>query len=182
MPSRIPSELRQRLEAVRLVVLDVDGVLTDGRLYYGPDGEYLKSFSVRDGLGLRLLERAGFSVALLSGRSSPALAARARDLGLKLVVMGSGDKSADLDRIQAEAGGCSDDETAVMGDDLPDLPMLRRAAVSACPADAAPEVVAACDVVCRVEGGDGAVREFAELLLKAHRQWLPSIAAWAEDS
>lgn len=181
MPSRIPAELRARLEDVRLLVLDVDGVMTDGRLVYGADGESLKRFNVRDGLGIRIAMQAGLKIAILSGRSSGALSARAADLGIdpELVVMGSGDKDADLDRILSTVGGLADHQVAAMGDDLPDLPMLSRAGVSACPADAAPEVVAACDVVCRVAGGDGAVREFIELLLKAQRQWLPTTARWA---
>jgi 3-deoxy-D-manno-octulosonate 8-phosphate phosphatase (KDO 8-P phosphatase) len=182
MPSRIPAELRERLEKVRLLVLDVDGVLTDGHLVYGAEGEALKRFNVRDGLGLRLAMKAGITVAILSGRASAALEVRAADLGIpaSLVVMGSGDKSADLDRILQAAGGFADHQVAAMGDDLPDLPMLVRAGVSACPADAAPEVVATCDVVCRVAGGDGAVREFVELLLKAQRLWQRVISRWVD--
>ncbi len=179
MPSRLPADLRQRLARIRLVVLDVDGVLTDGTLIYSSAGEEMKRFSVRDGFALKLLLRAGVQVAILSGRSSEAVAARCRELGLRteLVVQGSRDKAADLDRLE-EAVGVSDAEVAAVGDDLPDLPLLARAGFAACPADAAPEVMVACDLVCGADGGRGAVREFAELLLKAQNSWSDLVGDW----
>jgi len=181
MPSHLPPEVRRRLDPIRLLVLDVDGVLTDGRLVYGPDGERVKEFSVRDGLAIRLLESAGVRVAVLSGRSHPAVEARFRDLGVApgMVVQGSRDKAADLDRLQT-AAGVDDLRTAAIGDDLPDLPMLGRVGFSACPADAAPEVVAACHWVCGTPGGRGVVREVGELLLKAQRRWLERVGPWLE--
>ena len=179
MPSRLPGHVRARIEPIRLLVLDVDGVLTDGTLYYSPSGEELKGFSVRDGLGIRMLLEGGFEVAVITGRSSEALTRRCRDLHLReeLVIQGSRDKDADLDRVEAVLD-LADHQVAAMGDDLPDLPMLGRVGFSACPADAAPEVAAACDLVCGSEGGRGAVREMAELLLKAQRKWQELVGSW----
>ncbi len=179
MPSRVPTEIRHRLEPVRLVILDVDGVLTDGGLIYSADGEDRKVFSARDGLAIRLLLESGIQVAVISGRASAATAARCRDLGLRseLVVLGSHDKAADLERLQ-EALDLVELEIAAMGDDLQDLPILSRVAFTACPSDAAPEVAAVCDLVCGAAGGRGAVREFAELLLKVQGKWLDAISRW----
>lgn len=179
MPSRLPSHVRERLTPIRMLVLDVDGVLTDGSLHYSPGGEEVKQFSVRDGLAIRMLLEAGITVAIITGRSSQALAMRCTDLGLdpELVIQGSGHKRADLVRLMKELG-LSGPEVAVMGDDLPDLPMIEMAGCSACPSDAVPEVIAACDVVCGAPGGRGAVRELAELLLKAQRRWQEQVGRW----
>jgi 3-deoxy-D-manno-octulosonate 8-phosphate phosphatase (KDO 8-P phosphatase) len=179
MPSHLPAEVRQRLRPVRALVLDVDGVLTDGTLIYTAAGEEAKRFSVQDGLGMRLLLRAGIQVAVISGRSGGAVATRCRELGLRedLVLLGSRDKGRDLDAIERRLE-IGDAEVAAMGDDLPDLPMIGRAAFSACPADAAPEVVASCDHVCRRAGGSGAVREVAELILKGQGRWVELVGRW----
>lgn len=183
MPSHLPLEVRRRLQPIRLLVLDVDGVLTDGSLYYSAQGEELKTFNVRDGLAIRLLIDAGTQVAILTGRSSGAVAVRARELGLRedLVIQGSRDKAADLTRLQRL---CEVDlnQVAAVGDDLPDLPVLNRVGFSACPADAAPEVVAACHYVCRSEGGRGAVREVGELLLKGRHLWIEQVGRWCQDN
>lgn len=164
-------------------MLDVDGVLTDGTLSYSRRGEEGKSFSVRDGLGVRLLREGGVEVAVLSGRRSEAVVLRCRELGLRdeLVVLGSRDKAADLDALEQRLG-LDDGAVAAVGDDLQDLPLLRRAAVSACPADAAAEVVAACDLVCAAPGGRGAVREVAEVLLRAQGRWDELVAPWVGPS
>jgi 3-deoxy-D-manno-octulosonate 8-phosphate phosphatase (KDO 8-P phosphatase) len=181
MPSHLPADVRDKLEPIRLVVLDVDGVLTDGGLVYGPDGEVNKVFSVRDGLAIRLLLRAGIQVGVISGRVSEAVVTRCAELGVRseLIVVGSGDKPADLDHME-DLLQLKDTEVAAMGDDLPDLPMLARAGFSACPADAAPEVVAASDLVCGAEGGRGAVRELAEVVLKAQGRWTELVSEWVK--
>lgn len=181
MPTRLPTDIRNRLEGIRCLVLDVDGVLTDGVLVYGPHGEAAKRFSVRDGLAVHLLLRAGIQVAVISGRRSEAVDIRCRELGIadELVIQGSRDKSADLDALQA-ALGVADHEMAAMGDDLPDVPMLLRVGLSACPADAEPQVAAVCDYVCGTPGGRGAVREVAELILKAQRRWQELSTRWTE--
>lgn len=182
MPSRVPTEIRHRLEPVRLLVLDVDGVLTDGSLTYSGEGEHLKTFSVRDGLGIRLLLEAGIQVAVISGRSNAAVSARCTELGIRseLILLGSKDKVADLERVEALLD-VVDLEFAAMGDDLPDLPLLERAVFTACPADAAPEVMAACDLVCGANGGCGAVREFAELILKVQGKWMNVVGRWVSQ-
>ena len=179
MPSHLPGEVRRRLEPIRLLVLDVDGVLTDGMLVYTNQGEERKRFCVRDGLAIRLLLKAGIEVAVLSGRASEAVSIRLRELGVKeeLIIQGSRDKSRDLDAF-VERTGVSDQQVAAVGDDLPDLPMLVRVGFSACPADAAPEVAVACHLVCGAQGGRGAVREVAELILKAQGRWVELVGVW----
>ena len=182
MPSRIPTEIRHRLEPVRLLVLDVDGVLTDGSLSYSSQGEDCKVFSARDGLAIRLLLEAGVQVAVISGRASQAVMVRCAELGVRseLIVLGSKDKMADLERLE-ELLDLVDLEVAAMGDDLPDLPLLYRAVFTACPADAAPEVMAVCDLVCGAPGGRGAVREFAELILKVKGKWTEMVGRWVDQ-
>ena len=158
--------LRQRARRVRALVLDVDGVLTDGRLYYGADGEALKVFDVRDGLGIRLLQKAGVRIAILSSRQSPAVAARARELDIDTVLQGRPDKLAGLREIVArfelDAGQC-----ALIGDDWPDLAPLAQVGLAATVADADPAVRAVAHWIAQAPGGRGAVRELAEFLLRA---------------
>lgn len=180
MPSRLPPNIRAKLDPIRLLVLDVDGVLTDGTLFYSGDGEEIKNFNARDGLGIRLLLDNGIEVGIITGRSSAAVAARCTDLGLKqeLVFLGSKDKDADLDAM-LERVGISDEQMAAMGDDLPDLPLLGRAGFSFCPGDAAPEVAVVCDHVSGKIGGRGAVREAAEILLKAQAKWTALVEGMA---
>ena len=151
-------------EAIRLLVLDVDGVLTDGRLYFGPRGEALKVFHVRDGYGLVQLRSAGVEVAVISGRRSAAVRARCRELGVRHVHQGVSDKLAVLERLCARLH-LVPAECACVGDDLPDLPLMRTVALSFAVADAHPQVRRAADVVTRHAGGRGAVREVCERLL-----------------
>jgi len=150
--------------AIRLLVLDVDGVLTDGRLYFGPRGEALKVFDVRDGVGLKQLQRAGLQVAVISGRRSRMVATRCRELGVRHVLQGVGDKLAALTRLctrlKLTPAAC-----ACVGDDLPDVPLMRAAALSFAVADAHRSARRAADVVTRLPGGRGAVREVCDHLL-----------------
>ena len=180
MPSRLSAHVRRRLEPVRLLVLDVDGVLTDGTLVITATGETAKQFNVRDGLGIRLLLSAGIEVAVVTGRRSDAVAVRCREIGLRdeLVLQGMRDKGLGLDQLE-QTLGFSDDQVAAMGDDLPDIPMLTRAGFAACPADAAPEVAAVCQMVCGSQGGRGAVREVAEVILKVQGRWQEQVDRWA---
>ncbi|MDO6413693.1 HAD hydrolase family protein [Sphingomonas sp. BIUV-7] len=149
---------------IRMLVLDVDGVLTDGGLFYGPDGEQLKRFNVRDGLGIKLLQQAGVTIAIVSGRSSPALARRAAELGIAELHCGVGDKAAVMSALQTRLATPPAD-TAAMGDDLPDLALFAGAALRIAPADAEPELIAAADLVTRRAGGHGAVRDAAVHIL-----------------
>jgi len=150
--------------AIRLLVLDVDGVLTDGRLYFGPRGETLKAFHVRDGVGLKELQRAGLTVAVISGRRSPMVAARCRELGVRHVLQGVGDKLAALTRLCARLK-LTPAACACVGDDLPDVPLMRAAALSFAVADAHQDARRAADVVTRLPRGLGAVREVCDHLL-----------------
>jgi 3-deoxy-D-manno-octulosonate 8-phosphate phosphatase (KDO 8-P phosphatase) len=151
---------------VRLVALDVDGVLTDGRLYLSAAGEELKVFHVRDGSGLVALQRAGVAVAIVSGRDSAAVTRRAAELGIRHVRQGIADKGAEFGRLLADLGVAPED-TACVGDDTPDLPMLRRAGLAVAVADAHPSVLAAARWVTPSPGGRGAVRDVCDLLLSA---------------
>ena len=163
-------ELQARAAGVKLLVLDVDGVLTDGGLYYGPSGEALKRFDVKDGHGLVMARLSGLPAAILTARTSDMVEVRGRELGLAAVLQGRRDKGAgflelcDLLKVQPS-------ECAYMGDDTNDLPVLQRCGLPACPADAVAEVRAACAFIARATGGRGAVRELAELCLKASGRW-----------
>jgi 3-deoxy-D-manno-octulosonate 8-phosphate phosphatase (KDO 8-P phosphatase) len=167
--SQQDEDLRARLAAARLVVLDVDGVLTDGRVVYGA-GEELQAFDVRDGLGLKLLLREGLEVAWISGRGCAATRRRAEELGVRELHLQVGPKGEVLEAVQ-ERLGVGPGTTVAMGDDLPDLALGARAAVLAAPADAHPEVLARAELVCAARGGRGAVRELAEAVLRARGRW-----------
>ena len=156
----------ERAKRIRLLVLDVDGVLTDGRLFISATGEELKVFHVRDGSGLVAVQRAGVTVVIISGRDSPAVTRRAGELGIRHVHQGVDDKGALLDRLMAELGVAAE-ETACVGDDTPDAPMLRRSGLAICVADAHPALLAAAHWVTPSTGGHGAVREACDLLLSA---------------
>lgn len=153
---------------VELLVLDVDGVLTDGRLWFNAQGEALKAFHVRDGLGIKLLRAAGIQVAVISGRSSAAVAARMRELGVMQVAQGVTDKAAALGEL-LRALGVPAERTACLVDDTPDLPLMRAVGLPAAVADAHPLVLAAARHVTDLRGGHGAVREFCDFLLAARK-------------
>lgn len=173
---RLPeAELARRAAGLEWLLLDVDGVLTDGRLYYHANGETLKTFHVRDGFALKLARTAGLKTGLLTARNHPAISRRAEDLGMDTVMLGIRDKAVELDAFLARER-TSADRLAYAGDDLPDLPVLRRVALAFAPADAAPEVVDAAHVVLSRSGGDGAVREMIELVLGWRGDWARLIA------
>jgi 3-deoxy-D-manno-octulosonate 8-phosphate phosphatase (KDO 8-P phosphatase) len=156
----------QRAARIRLVALDVDGVLTDGRLYYGADGEALKVFDVRDGHGIKMLQSNGVEVAILSARSSDIVATRARELGIRRVLQGRGDKAAAWRELLLETS-VDVAHAGFMGDDLPDLPVLRQAGLAATVADARDQVKQIAHWVAPQPGGRGAVRALAEFILLA---------------
>ena len=161
--------LAETAARVRLLVLDVDGVLTDGRLYFGTRGEALKVFHVRDGLGLKLLAEAAITVAVVSGRRSSMTAARCRELGIRHLVQGVADKLAAFQRLRGRLG-VSSASCACVGDDVPDLPLMRAVGVSFAVADAHPQVRRAAHVVTALAGGAGAVREVCDFLLEARQR------------
>jgi len=156
------------LRRVRLLVLDVDGVLTDGRLFYGARGESLKAFHVRDGYGIKQVAAAGVTVAIISGRKSAAVARRARELGIRHVSQGVDDKLAALEKL-AKARAVALEHCACIGDDTPDAPMLQAAGLAIAVADAHADARAAADLVTTRSGGQGAVREVCDWLLDARR-------------
>ena len=162
--------IEELAQGIRGLILDVDGVLTDGRLTYLPGGGESKTFHVRDGLGIQLLIASGCQVALLSGRESETVSRRGKELGVNLMKLGIADKVDAFESI-LKTFEIEDREVAYVGDDLPDLPLLRRSGLSFAPADAAPEVRAAAHIVLRAGGGQGAVREACERILKAKGAW-----------
>jgi 3-deoxy-D-manno-octulosonate 8-phosphate phosphatase (KDO 8-P phosphatase) len=162
--------LAQRCLRVELLVLDVDGVLTDGRVIYAGAETEVKAFHVRDGSALVWWHRAGKRTAVVSGRDSPAVARRAAELGVQWVAQGAADKRAALQSI-LEASGLGPQQVAAMGDDLPDLPVLSQAGLAVAVADACPELREVAHHVTRVPGGHGAVREVVELILRCQGSW-----------
>ena len=162
MKARTPTALKK----IEMLVLDVDGVLTDGRLYFGARGEALKVFHVRDGRGLALLKRDGLQLAVLSGRRSAAAAARVRELGIRTVVQGCDDKVQALSRICARLQ-ISPLQCACIVDDTTDLPLMAAVGYAVAVADAHPLVRAAAHLTTKTGGGLGAVRELCDALLRA---------------
>ena len=171
------AELARRARRVEWLLLDVDGVFTDGRLYYSAAGEELKAFHVRDGLGVELARRAGLKVGLLSGRSSRALERRARDLSLDAVILGHSEKAAAFERFVAERG-TAPARVAFAGDDLLDLPVMLRCGLAFAPADACDEVRRHAHRVLAAPGGGGAVREIVETVLRARGEWERLVAGY----
>jgi 3-deoxy-D-manno-octulosonate 8-phosphate phosphatase (KDO 8-P phosphatase) len=151
---------------LRLLVLDVDGVLTDGALYFGARGEQLKVFHVRDGHGVKLVQAAGIQVAVISGRKSAAVARRCRELGIRHVLQGIDNKSRALDTLLAKLK-LTAGQLACVGDDTPDIPLFARAAFAVAVADAHPLARAAAHRITTLPGGRGAVREVCDWLLDA---------------
>ncbi|HUI10556.1 MAG TPA: HAD-IIIA family hydrolase [Bacteroidota bacterium] len=157
-----------RARRVKMVLLDVDGVLTDGGLYYTADGHELKRFHAHDGYGIVRGRDAGLAFGIISGRSTPIVDARARVLKIDEVIQGAEDKVAAMRQIQRRTG-LADDEFAFIGDDLFDIPLLKLVGLSAAPPNALREVRAAVHYVTRVGGGEGAVRDFVDTIL-SHRR------------
>lgn len=159
----------EKARHIRLAVFDVDGVMTDGRLYLGPDGAEFKSLHIHDGLGLKRLQAVDITPAAISGRPSRAVEDRLLDLGLQYIYMDAQDKLAAFEGLLDDLG-LDASQAAVMGDDLPDLPLMRRAGLALTVADAVPEVRSAADWTSSLPGGAGAVREACELLIAAREE------------
>lgn len=177
LPPPTPDFVR-RAKGIRLLLLDVDGILTDGGITIDANGAETKTFHVRDGHGIKLLQWAGIEVAILSGRRSGATDRRAAELGISLVHQGASDKLAALETILTSRG-LAPDEVAFMGDDLVDLPVLRRVGLPMTVADAVDELAPFVQYVTRAVGGRGAVREVAEALLEAQGRWADVVAQTA---
>ena len=163
-------EVERRAAGVKLLLMDCDGVLTDGRITLVEGGDEQKSFHTRDGHGLVLLHRAGLRSGIISGRTSQLVSMRAADLGIAYVRQGAHDKLAAFDDLLAEAG-VGPSEVAFVGDDVVDIPLMRRSALAVAVADAGRDTRADAHYVTRLPGGFGAVREVCELVLKAQGRW-----------
>jgi 3-deoxy-D-manno-octulosonate 8-phosphate phosphatase (KDO 8-P phosphatase) len=167
---RITSEVRVKAKRIRLLLLDVDGVLTDGRIIIDERGMEIKEFHVRDGQGIALLLGAGIEVGFITSRTSASVRHRASELGVRLVRQGVENKLREYGKIK-RTRKLKDAQIAYVGDDLVDLPILSRTGLAICVADSAPELLPFVDMVTVARGGMGAVRETAELLLRAQGKW-----------
>ncbi len=171
----------ERLRQIRLLALDVDGVLSDGKLYYGNNGEELKCFSILDGLGIKLLQDSGITVAIITGRSSNIVARRAQELGIKHLIQGREDKAIALAEL-LDITGVGLQQTAYMGDDLPDLSAIILSGFGATVVNGHAVVKQYADWVSSCRGGEGAVRELADVLLAANGKLTQSIEAFVPGS
>ena len=167
-----------RAARIKLVVMDVDGTLTDGRIYIGPDGAAMKEFSVKDGMGISMLHKAGVETAIITGRKSQIVERRAAELNISRVWQGCRDKREAWQRIKEEMQ-LADKESAYIGDELNALSLLMKAGLACCTADAQPEVKYVSHVISACNGGDGAVREIAELIVKTQGKWQALVDAFA---
>ena len=173
-------ELRERISRVRLMIFDVDGVLTDGRVIYLDNGTEIKEFDARDGHGIKLLQRAGIEVALISGRATPAVEHRAAGLGIQRVYQGIKVKVEAYRGLLADTG-YTEAQTGYMGDDLIDIPVMRRAGFAVAVADCSPHLLPYAHYVTRSRGGRGAAREVCEMILMVQNLWESVTARYFVD-
>ena len=168
--------LKERCLRLKLILTDVDGVMTDGSIFVLPDGEEARVFNVRDGYGILLAHAAGIETGLITGRAALTITERAKALGMSVVKQGSLDKSRALDEILAEKS-LAPHEVAYIGDDYPDLPVLQRVGLSAVPQDAPLALKEAAFMILDQPGGRGALREFIESILRAREALVPTLAS-----
>lgn len=162
--------LTEKAKQIKLAIFDVDGILSTGALYYGNDGEIFKPFHVHDGVGIKMLQRGGIQVGIISAKASAPLIKRLKDLGIEHTYLGHETKLPAYEELKAKLG-LTDQQIAYMGDDLPDLPLLQRVGLAATAANAVEIVKQQVDFTAKNKGGKGAVREFCELLLKAQNKY-----------
>jgi 3-deoxy-D-manno-octulosonate 8-phosphate phosphatase (KDO 8-P phosphatase) len=172
----IQSSLAERCRAIAVLVLDIDGVLTDGSIIYDDEGREIKRFHVRDGSGLKAWQTAGHQVAVISGRSSLAVQRRLSELGIKTVAQGALDKGSTYRKLLAEKTW-PPSRVCVIADDFPDLPMMANCGLAVAVADACADVMGAAHYVTRAAGGRGAVREAIELILRLQQKWQAAASA-----
>lgn len=165
-----PLTLKDHCQQIELLIVDVDGVLTDGSIVYADNQVELKAFFVRDGSGLKLWQLAGKQSAVITGRKSPVVDVRAMEVGIAHVIQGASEKL-EAFRGLLQSTGLNAKQACFIGDDLPDLPVLRQVGLAAAVADACPEIVMAAHYVTRAAGGRGAVREVIELILRCQGKW-----------
>ena len=162
--------LTASLQKIKLLALDVDGVLTDGTIYISPAGEVFKGFNAKDGMGISCALRSGLQIAVITGRQSPIVERRCEELGITLLQQGVKDKRLALQQM-AQKLGLVREEIAYMGDDLNDIPAFKASGLNLVPADAAIEVMAVADIITKASGGRGAVREAITMILAAQDNW-----------
>lgn len=167
----------ERAARVKLMIFDVDGVLTDGSLHFGADGEYIKTFNVLDGHGIKLLQQSGVITAIISARKAPAVARRAADLGINYLHQGSHDKRVTFEQLLAETG-LTADACGFIGDDVIDLPILSRVGFAASVPNGHPDVLARVHYVSKAAGGRGAVREICDFILRAQNKYEAILASY----
>lgn len=158
--------LVEKAKKIRLLILDVDGVLTDGKLYYGPDGIELKAFNIYDGLGIKLLQKTGVRVAIISAKKSEGLIRRIKEMNIEYSFLGQEEKLPAYEELK-QTLKLTDDEIAYIGDDLPDLPLLRRAGLAISVPKAPDIILEHIDFITKAKGGKGAAREACEYIMKA---------------
>jgi YrbI family 3-deoxy-D-manno-octulosonate 8-phosphate phosphatase len=169
--------IEEKLKNIKMLVMDVDGTLTDGKVYYSKNGEELKCFSIRDGMGIDLFHINGFQTGIITSENSQIVTARSNKLNIKNVILGSRNKSKDLSSL-AEITSMSMINIAYIGDDINDLPALMIVGFSVCPADAVDSVKSVCDYVCAAKGGAGAIREVVEMILKSQNKSITLPEKW----
>jgi 3-deoxy-D-manno-octulosonate 8-phosphate phosphatase (KDO 8-P phosphatase) len=162
--------IERRASRIKLLLMDCDGVLTDGRLWLTEEGDDQKSFNTKDGLGLSLWRRAGLQSGIISGRNSRAVTRRAQELGIEFVRQGDPDKIEAFEKVLEQAA-VAENEVAFIGDDLTDIPLMQRAELAVAVADAVVETLSVAHYVTQARGGQGAVREVVELILKSQGRW-----------
>ncbi|WP_244814497.1 HAD family hydrolase [Caballeronia sp. Lep1P3] len=170
----------ERASRIKLMIFDVDGVFTDGSLYFTADGDTMKSFNSLDGHGVKMLERTGVQTAIITGRQSGIVAARAKELGITHLYQGVADKTVALAQL-LDATGIAPEECGYMGDDWPDLAVMRRCGFAAAPANAHPEVIQRVHWVAQARGGHGAVREVCDAIVRAQGHYDALLAAALGD-
>ena len=161
--------LKKKLKKIKLLIMDVDGTLTNGKVYYSKNGEELKLFSIRDGMGIELLRRGEIDTGIITSENSPIVTARANKLKINHVVLGSRNKKSDLETLSKNLN-YDLSEIAYMGDDINDLQVMKISGLSACPKDSVKSVIDIADYTCKSSGGDGAVREVAEMILRSQNK------------
>lgn len=172
--------LAERCASIELLLLDVDGVLTDGGIIYDDDGRELKQFHVRDGSALKFWQLSSKRAAILTGRTSRVVEVRAKEVGMAPVIQGAADKLAGFRELLGQTG-LQPQQVCFIGDDLPDLPVLRRCGLAVAVADACPEVVAEAHYVTRAAGGRGAVREVVELIMRSQGSWAEIVERYRNE-
>ena len=170
MPKKLSTSLIKKIKAVKLLILDVDGVMTDGRIIYDDDGKEIKIFDVKDGHGIKLLMRVGIEVAIITARESQVVLHRAKNLGIDIVYQKAMDKVEAFNEI-LQKKQLSEKEVAYVGDELVDIPLLRKVGFAAAVKDAVEDLKMYVDFITEKNGGQGAVREICELILKTQGKW-----------